>query len=249
MNISCLTITQLNRIKLLERSIYSYSIQTMDLKFCELIIVHHDGTEGNTAIYNLLTKYKVDAKVFSVPKYPLGKLRNLSIEFATGDLLCQWDDDDFYHPERLNVQSTPFFNSSVVATTLSSQLYLFYENRDLFIRDGAKEGIHGTIMFRNGLGLRYENNFIKGEDSALIKEILKINNDGIFCINNRPEIFVRTYHGKNTWKFTHHYDRLKKQAYSYSWLLENEMIIRQWLKELEISDVNVRDTFQIAFHA
>jgi hypothetical protein len=32
--------------------------------------------------------------------------RHISIESATGDVLCHWDDDDLYHPERLERQLT-----------------------------------------------------------------------------------------------------------------------------------------------
>ncbi len=37
----------------------------------------------------------------STPAASLGELRNLSLEAARGDWVCQWDDDDLYHPDRI----------------------------------------------------------------------------------------------------------------------------------------------------
>ncbi len=247
MKISCLTVTQISRIELLEKSIHSFASQTIESKFRELVIVHHDGEYASTMIRSISEKYSVDAKIFSVPKLPLGELRNLSLGFATGDIICQWDDDDICHSSRLVEQSKPFNSDDCIATSLSSQIYLFYDNNELYIRKGASEGIHGTFMFRNGLGFHYQSNLTKGEDSQLISEILKYNSAGVFCIDNRPELFVRTYHGQNTWEYTHHYDRLKKQAYNQQWLLENKETIIEWLRQLDITGVFVRDTNDIAF--
>ena len=34
----------------------------------------------------------------------LGALRNYSVEMARGDIVVQWDDDDWYHKRRIEVQ-------------------------------------------------------------------------------------------------------------------------------------------------
>src|SRR5687767_2274290 len=108
MRISCLTITQVSRLHLLRRCLRSYSRQTIHSSLRELLLVHHDGHEGTRAIRKLLNEFTIDAKIVEVARAPLGKLRNISIENASGELLCQWDDDDIYHPSRLLMQSLPF---------------------------------------------------------------------------------------------------------------------------------------------
>src|SRR5436305_1073460 len=34
----------------------------------------------------------------------VGDLRNLALEHATGDFIVNWDDDDWHHPRRIEVQ-------------------------------------------------------------------------------------------------------------------------------------------------
>ena len=38
------------------------------------------------------------------PKKPLGDLHRISVAAAQGEYVVQWDDDDFYHPDRLTSQ-------------------------------------------------------------------------------------------------------------------------------------------------
>jgi hypothetical protein len=35
------------------------------------------------------------------PGATLGTLRGLSLDVATGEIVCQWDDDDCHHPDRI----------------------------------------------------------------------------------------------------------------------------------------------------
>ena len=42
--------------------------------------------------------------VYIGPGVSLGAARNLTVDTARGAYVCQWDDDDLYHPERLRIQ-------------------------------------------------------------------------------------------------------------------------------------------------
>jgi glycosyltransferase involved in cell wall biosynthesis len=247
MKISCLTITQFKRLDLLRKSIWSYSNQSIDSNLRELILVHHDGHEFTIAIERLLAEFQTSGKIIEVSHLPLGELRNISMANADGDLLCSWDDDDFFHPDRLLIQSRPFEKESCVATTLAKQFFWFPDRHELYIRRGGKEGIHGSMMFRNNLKLKYDTTLKKGEDTKLIETLITQSKENIYCIDDNPHLFVRTYHGLNTWDFEHHFKHTR-QALNVEWLLANETKIREWLEVLQISDVDVRDTLQIAFH-
>lgn len=244
--ISCLTVTQLKRISLLRRCLQSYAEQTIASSSRELLILHHDGPDGTAAFQELISELNIEARIFAVPRAPLGRLRNLSIENARGELLCPWDDDDFCHPDRLLVQSAPFAECECVATSLDSQLFWFPDSHDLYIRRGGKEGIHGTIMFRSGLGLRYSEGMTKGEDSRLMQDIIERGVASICRIDDHPELHVRTYHGMNTWDFAHHSNHTR-QALDADWLLSNESKIREWIRVLQLPWVKVRDHHRIAF--
>lgn len=210
------------------------------------MLVHHDGSEGTRALKELLAALQIEAAIISVRRAPLGELRNISLEHATGDLLCQWDDDDFYHPDRLLLQSAPFADPDCIATSLDSQLFWFCNSGDLYVRRGGKEGIHGTVMFRNELGLQYLPTMSRGEDSRFMQEVLGLGHRRVRRVDNHPELFVRRYHGRNTWEFDHHYKQAL-QAFDVDWLRRNEAAIRNWLKVLDISEVRVRAPHEIAF--
>jgi glycosyltransferase involved in cell wall biosynthesis len=50
-------------------------------------------------------------KYTETPRMVLGDLRNASVAAASGAVLCQWDDDDLFHPHRLSCQVKALFNS------------------------------------------------------------------------------------------------------------------------------------------
>ncbi|MDR3522126.1 MAG: glycosyltransferase family A protein [Acidocella sp.] len=48
----------------------------------------------------------------------LGQLRNIAREAASGEVTCQWDDDDLYHPLRLSTQLRALMEGAYEATVL-----------------------------------------------------------------------------------------------------------------------------------
>ena len=245
--VSCLMITQVDRTHLIGRALTSFALQTLPERKKELVIVHHDGRSCSELIEEACRKAGVAATIMDVPKAPLGALRNISIQNSSGNLLCQWDDDDFYHPDRLLAQSAAFRDPNCVASTLAMQMCWFCDRGEIFIRTGGKEGIHGSIMVRGDAGCRYEPTLKRGEDSGYINQILAGGTDRIRRIDDRPELYVRRFHGGNTWDFEHHYKPLYKRASSATWLKANEQHIREWLDVLGVSNVAVRDCASVAF--
>jgi glycosyltransferase involved in cell wall biosynthesis len=217
--ISCLIVTQEGRQPLLEKALDCLSKQTW--KNHEAVIVHDEGQT-------------------------LGALRNLTIQQAKGEILCQWDDDDLYHPERLEAQYNAM--AGKVANYLESQFYYFPQQAELFIRDD-KRRIEGTLMMRSGLGVTYPESgprCEKGEDTAFAEAIYHKHPGQISTIN-RPELYCRVYHGANTWHYQHHHARLAHIAHKVNQLKENETSTRAALKVYGLSGIKVRDFNQVAF--
>jgi glycosyltransferase involved in cell wall biosynthesis len=52
----------------------------------------------------------------------MGILRNISIDKAQGEYICQWDDDDWYHTERLERQFNSLMDTHKAACFLSFSL-------------------------------------------------------------------------------------------------------------------------------
>lgn len=102
LKVSCLCITE-RRPLFLKRSIKCFLSQTHENT--ELII-HYP--KSDTVTYNIISEFE-DVRINSVPiEYSkhetLGDKRNRTLEQATGDYICTWDDDDWYHPDRIKDQ-------------------------------------------------------------------------------------------------------------------------------------------------
>jgi glycosyltransferase involved in cell wall biosynthesis len=92
-----------NRANLARRAIQCYLQQTYPNK--ELIIID-DGQEDYAPILADVPAGELRyIKLDPAPGQVLGTLRNRSLEEATGDFMAQWDDDDWYHPERIERQA------------------------------------------------------------------------------------------------------------------------------------------------
>jgi len=136
----------------------------------------------------------------------LGALRNIGLdEVGTGNLLMQWDDDDFYHYRRINDQADLFVKQGAEhPVTLSSQVrYSFTNNTAIEVYqpkqpDGVFRGIPGTILYRVGTR-RYEL-VGKHEDSWFFNGF-----ETVHVLDNRdiPELYIRFEHGFNTWDIRH----------------------------------------------
>ena len=97
--VSCLMVTK-NRRDLARRSIACFMSQTWQNK--ELVIID-DGDEDYTALIETFDagqriQYN---RISADPDRLLGGLRNISLDRANGEYCMQWDDDEWYHPRRI----------------------------------------------------------------------------------------------------------------------------------------------------
>src|SRR6056297_1886410 len=99
--VSCMVVTA-DRKELLRRSLHSYKNQTHPNK--EVVVVDN----GHVRVDDLLADFDSEEvkyiRIEPSPENILGELRNISLEHATGDYLTCWDDDDWFHPERIEVE-------------------------------------------------------------------------------------------------------------------------------------------------
>lgn len=210
--ISCLTVT-LDRLVQLKMAIRCFCDQTYPNK--ELVIVT-DGTNWFKRAINDYLKYLNRTDIRFVPiksnGYNLGQLRNISIMEATGDIICQWDDDDLYHPNRLQIQYMQMLADNADASFFTDQLQYWWEDRILNWVDWTKDTqtgpwqlIPGSMMMYKNLNYTYPEKGIyarTGEDSALLDalyphlEVSRLSNSGY--------LYVYTYHGRNTFSREHH---------------------------------------------
>ena len=92
-----------NRVALLRRSIKCFLHQTYPYR--ELVVVYESDDEATRQFLTALGESSIHPlEVPAVPRLTLGSLRNIALQAGTGTYVAQWDDDDWYSPERLAEQ-------------------------------------------------------------------------------------------------------------------------------------------------
>jgi glycosyltransferase involved in cell wall biosynthesis len=79
----------------------------------------------------------------------LGALRNVAVTSAAGHFVCQWDDDDRHHPDRIAAQAAAAHASGCAATILQDVLLLHDAGRSLRWASWARTpaGGHPATLF------------------------------------------------------------------------------------------------------
>ena len=98
--ITCLCVSQ-NRPEFLKQAIYYFRNQTYLNK--DLLIVYG----GDNKIWEEISLHDENIKVINIGQTTAlgaGLLRNIALENCEGDYFCLWDDDDWYHSQRLELQ-------------------------------------------------------------------------------------------------------------------------------------------------
>jgi glycosyltransferase involved in cell wall biosynthesis len=197
--ISCLMPTA-DRRPFVQIALDTFRSQTYPRK--ELLVID-DGIDPVEDIF----RGAADVRYFRVPRIStIGSKRNLGWREARGSILAQWDDDDWYGPDRLLLQAAPILLDEADMTGMEASFVLELPAAVLWRMTPDLEqrafpsGFHsGTIAFRRSLadrGVAYPDGSA-GEDVELIRRtkaiggrLWRIRNQGSF-------VFVR--HQMNTW--------------------------------------------------
>lgn len=140
-----------------------------------------------------------------LPKQPsLGHLRNLMWEYIETEYAIQWDDDDLPRPERLAWQMlhTDPGNASILKWELQVDLNSD-RPEDVFANCGRSSrvgGFAGTLLWPVTVPCRFPE-LPKAEDTEFVLELRK--HCGVQVLENQPELYVRLFHGHNTWGRKH----------------------------------------------
>jgi hypothetical protein len=196
--ISCVMVTK-NSFELAARSIRDFARQTHAAR--ELVILH-DAASPRVEMGELVAELGLDARfVPARPRAKIGALRNDAHAAATGAVLCQWDDDDRHHPERLSIQLRHLLDHDAQACFLQEAFHLI--GRDLYRADwaGAPLRCHpGTMMVRSRAAPAYVGWAAFSEDAYFFCAL----RGSVVLVRGMPELYLYTHHGSNSWGEAHH---------------------------------------------
>lgn len=189
------------RLGLLKRSVESYCKQTHDQKELVVVVCQCDDYLGHVTTY-VRTLCRHDVRVvFQPTAIPLGALRNLALDHSDGNIVCQWDDDDVYHPERISEQLNAMLATGTEATFLSHYLHLFSDTCQVAWCDWTRlqiaeePGLPGSLLARKQALPRYAD-LERDEDSMLQRELLR-RGVPLTVIEGSTPLYAYTFHGAN----------------------------------------------------
>lgn len=221
--VSCLMVTA-NRPQLVKRALKCFERQTLDNR--ELIIVDDGVIDLRELIDSSSAASKIlYVKLESEPRLTLGELRNLSIESARGQWCCQWDDDEWYHPERLERQLNAAMSIGVGASALKwtlMRIETLDSNVVLNFRADTGMATPGTILFRRDVRSRYPARS-RNEDGIFLRRVSE--EVGVAILGREfSHLFVRVFHGSNTWEMKHFLKRLHRRPVDWATYLLSRVV-------------------------
>jgi len=230
-----------NRKQLATRAVACFQNQTYPNK--ELVVID-DGQQDYAPLFkdipeNDITYIKLEKKTEMV----LGTLRNMALDAAKGDFLIQWDDDDWYHPERIRIQAE-YLQKGYDACCLSDSLMHLSspEYMHLPFVGCLPDGIPGSIMHKNNASIRYPE-YRKSEDTIYQKDWMKHRYSKV--PKKYAYLFIRCYHGNNTWEQDHFKRRVKNSPSKWLMFMWYKYIMRDLSKHPKFRmDANCKKTFE-----
>ena len=215
--ISCLCVTRA-RVSLLHRAVGCFIDQTHAER--ELLIVYESDDPATRDYVATVVDDRIRAiEVPDFPRRSLGTLRNLAVAAARGRYVCQWDDDDWYHPDRLFEQFAALRESGRPACVLSRWTCVDAESRRAYI--SAHRAWEGSLLVEREHMVAYPD-LARGEDTVavdLLAERQKL------CMLDRPHLYVYTFHNANTWGRAH-WTRLLDRSTVVHWSETEELLRR-----------------------
>jgi glycosyltransferase involved in cell wall biosynthesis len=212
--VSCLMVTA-DRRRLCRRAICCYKRQTYPDR--ELVVVD-DGEQDLLPVLSAVPDEELTyVQLESDKNYTLGRLRNVALESANGQFMAQWDDDDWYHPERIETQAQVLRDGYEACCLQGTLMHIDSPKYvDHPYIGYLEDGVPGTIMHRSDPEIRYPE-IRQAEDSAYLQ---KWKDKKYKIIKNKTHLFIRCFHGDNTWKKGHFLTRIRNtipDALSYIW--------------------------------
>jgi len=180
---------------MLSRAIACFESQSYRDK--ELVIVS-DGL--GYSMGGIIKRFDSRVRIIAVPNdgNSLGQLRNFAIQQAEGTYVMQWDDDDWYHPDRIKIQVEAL--EAIRADICCLERWtMAWPARNRYVISKRREWQGSMLAVKERLP-SYAN-LRRGEYTVLMDTCrragLKIH------LLDRPDLYVYVVHGQNTYPEEH----------------------------------------------
>ena len=239
--VSCLMVTRLSpaRRQLARAAVAAFEAQTYPRRELVVVVDASADAEGRRELERIVGgATAAPIRVVEAPGAPpLGALRNLAVEAAAGACVCQWDDDDIYHPERLSRQLTALRGGGHEAVGLQDVLQYFPASRTLYWTNwrATQAGVHpGTVLMRRGAATYPETGpeATLGEDNVLARALRA--RGALASLAGAPHLFAYVSHGGNSWDEGHHRMLVETLAISRGLLKRQEEALRAGVAALDL---------------
>lgn len=192
--VSCLMVTR-GRSGLARRAIECFQAQHYPRR--ELVIVDDDPDDSLARHVASLAAPDIRHVRLADEHLPLGTLRNLAVEAASGAYVAQWDDDDFYDPQRLSAQIEAIERLEADACVLAREL-MWWPALERLAVSRARLWEGSLVCDRRRLvpyaAVR------RGEDTPVVAEVAR---QGRVALLDRPELYLYVCHAHNTFDAQH----------------------------------------------
>lgn len=236
--ISCLCVTRGDRPGLLSEAVVDFVRQTFPDR--ELLILH-DGDDAVHARVSAIVAAHAGASIRverTPPGSRLGELRNIAMTRARGEWICQWDDDDRFHPERLRLQWEHAQSEEAAVNYLVDQLHWFGTDNILFWDDWSGEPypmsvVQGTILARRDVMPPYPD-IGRGEDTLHAHALFRAEASKAFRVSRLRGMgwcYIYRFHGGNVWDAAHHRAISAVKHMAQARLLPRLALLRDRLKD------------------
>jgi len=194
--VSCLMPTY-NRLRFVRRAVRLFLAQDHPAR--ELIVVD-DGPEPVADLLpandDRIRYIRLDARA------TIGAKRNIAGEAARGDIVMQWDDDDWYGPTRITDQIAPIAAGRAELTGIEQSWLLDLRTVAFWQRDPGNPPLAGgtlTVTRDAWAGAGGYPDVSVGEDVGLLHRVVDRGARIARVLNNGTYVYVR--HTANSWRF------------------------------------------------
>lgn len=178
----------------------------------ELVVVHQGIPEESEELFR-----QAGARLFCMTDVALGTIRNRGAQEAKGDYICNWDDDDWSSPDRIEVQLAALRTAWKPSHACVFRQYVLWDepNGRFYESYPRATGWESSLLVERAVLLRLRYPPVDlGEDRQLMSRMATSHR---VLVLDEKDKYVYRFHGRNACSPEHF-----KRLFAGSILLERE---------------------------